>query len=57
VAHLCDWLVSGGVDLVHTPLLPGRTSRAASPRFSLRDGGLGCVAHYDNVYDEVLAGR
>ncbi len=56
VAHLCDWLVSGGVDLVHThsyrPNLQGRL--AAVP---LRDGGLRIVAHYHNVYDEVLAGR
>jgi glycosyltransferase involved in cell wall biosynthesis len=51
VAHLCDWLVAQGVDLVHThsyrPNLQGRL--AAVP---LRDGGLRIVAHYHNRYDD-----
>jgi len=54
VAHLCDWLVSNRVDLVHThsyrPNLQGRL--AAVP---LRPGGLRIVAHYHNRYDDKWA--
>jgi glycosyltransferase involved in cell wall biosynthesis len=54
VAHLCDWLVSNDVDLVHThsyrPNLQGRL--AAVP---LRDAGLRIVAHYHNRYDDKWA--
>jgi glycosyltransferase involved in cell wall biosynthesis len=51
VADLCDWLVTEGVDLVHThsyrPNLQGRL--AALP---LRENGVRIVAHYHSAHDD-----